>query len=77
MKKVYLGLLVLVLCFVVVGLAAAQNQKAEWQKSKHANRELAADDAATWEDAEGNDGALRPLSQRAGIQGVAAAVDEG
>ena len=41
MRKGYLGLLVLVLCFVFVGLAAAQNPTAEWQKSKHANRELA------------------------------------
>ena len=49
MRKTYLGLLVFVLCFVVVGFAAAQNPTAEWQKSKHANRELAADDAATWE----------------------------
>jgi cytochrome c553 len=49
MRKGYVGLLVFVLCFVVVGLAAAQNPTAEWKKSKHANRELAADDAATWE----------------------------
>jgi hypothetical protein len=48
MKKVYLGLLVLVLCFVVVGFAAAQNPTVEWKKSKHANRELAVMDA-TWE----------------------------
>ena len=49
MRKGYLGLLVFVLCFVVVGLAAPQTPSADWPKSKHANRELAADDAATWE----------------------------
>ena len=48
MKKVYLGLLVLALCFVFVGFAAAQNLTAEWKKSKHGNRELAVLDA-TWE----------------------------
>src|SRR3989304_9914875 len=48
MKKVYLGLLVLALCFVFVGFAAAQNLTAEWKKSKHVNREFAVLDA-TWE----------------------------
>jgi len=49
MRKGCVGLLVMVLCFVVAGFAAAQNQSADWQKSKHANRKLAAEDAATWE----------------------------
>jgi cytochrome c553 len=48
-KTVYWGFLVFVFCFSVVNYASAQNQSAQWQKSKHANRELAADDAATWE----------------------------
>jgi len=48
MKRVYLGLLMFVLCFVAVDFAAAQNPTAEWKKSKHANRELAVMDA-TWE----------------------------
>jgi cytochrome c553 len=54
MKKTkYLGFLVVVLCFVVVGSAAAQNQSAQWQKSKHANKELAVHEA-TWEGREAN-----------------------
>lgn len=48
MKKVYSGLLVLVLCFVFVGFAASQTPSADWPKSKHANKELAVHEA-TWE----------------------------
>lgn len=48
MRKGYLGLLVFVLCFIVVGFSVAQNPSVEWQKSKHAVKELAADEA-TWE----------------------------
>jgi hypothetical protein len=48
MRKAYLGWWVLVLCFVVVNFAAAQNLTSEWKKSKHGNRELAVLDA-TWE----------------------------
>lgn len=49
MKKImFLEFLVLVFCFAYVGFAAAQNPTVEWQKSKHANKELAADEA-TWE----------------------------
>jgi cytochrome c553 len=49
MKKTkYVGFLVLVLFLVVVGSAAAQTVTTQWQKSKHANKELAVDDA-TWE----------------------------
>lgn len=43
------GFLVLMLCLVVVGPAVARNPSAEWQKSKHANKELPVNDAATWE----------------------------
>jgi len=49
MKKTkYVGILVLALCLVVVGSTAAQNQSAQWQKSKHANKELPVHEA-TWE----------------------------
>jgi cytochrome c553 len=47
-KTMFSGSLVLLFCFVFVGFAAAQNPTAEWQKSKHANKELAKDEA-TWE----------------------------
>ncbi|MGD0236780.1 MAG: cytochrome c3 family protein [Syntrophorhabdales bacterium] len=47
-KTLFSGFLVLVLCFAFVGFAAAQNPTAEWQKSKHATKELAVDEA-TWE----------------------------
>jgi cytochrome c553 len=47
-KTITLAFLVILLCFARVGFTAAQNPTAEWQKSKHANRELAADEA-TWE----------------------------
>jgi hypothetical protein len=50
MKKAkYVGSLVFVLCLVVVSFASAQNPMAEWQKSKHADKELPVNDAATWE----------------------------
>ena len=42
------GLLVLVLCLVIAGSASAQNQSAQWQKSKHGNKELPIHEA-TWE----------------------------
>src|SRR4030042_2882054 len=42
------GLLVLVLCLVIAGSASAQNQSAQWQKSKHGNKELPVHEA-TWE----------------------------
>jgi len=47
-KKMFSVLMVSVLCLVFVGAAASQNPTAEWQKSKHANRELAVHEA-TWE----------------------------
>ncbi len=37
------------LWLVVVSYALAQNRMAEWQKSKHADKELPVNDAATWE----------------------------
>jgi len=47
-KAKYVGLLVLVLCLVIAGSASAQNQSAQWQKSKHGNKELPVHEA-TWE----------------------------
>ncbi len=50
MRKMHVvGFLILLFCLALAGVASAQNPAAEWKKSKHANRELAADDAATWE----------------------------
>ena len=46
-KTKYVGFLVMVLCLVVAGSATSQDISAEWEKSKHANRELAVEDA-TW-----------------------------
>jgi hypothetical protein len=47
-RRRYLGFLVLMFCLVVAGSAIAQTPSAEWQKSKHANKELAVHEA-TWE----------------------------
>ncbi len=47
-KTVCLGFSVLVICCFFSGFAAAQNPAADWQKSKHSNKELAAHEA-TWE----------------------------
>ena len=47
-KMKCLGLLVVLFCFVLVSVAAAQGPAAEWKKSKHGNRDLAVEDA-TWE----------------------------
>ena len=49
-KTICSWLFVLLLCFPLVGLgsAAAQDPTAEWQKSKHADKELAQHEA-TWE----------------------------
>jgi cytochrome c553 len=44
----YISLLILATFVVVVGFAASQNPSADWLKSKHANRDLAVDEA-TWE----------------------------
>jgi len=54
MKKAKsIGFLVLVLCLAIVGSTAAQSPTAQWQKSKHANKELAVEDA-TWEGRQAN-----------------------
>jgi hypothetical protein len=47
-KKMFLVLLMPLLWVGFVGFAAAQNPSAEWQKSKHSNKERAMDEA-TWE----------------------------
>ncbi len=50
MKKAkYVGALAFVFWLVVVSFALAQNPMAEWQKSKHVDKELPVNDAATWE----------------------------
>jgi len=48
-RSMYVGLLVVVLCLTAVGLGSAQNPVGEWQKSKHADRDLPANDAGAWE----------------------------
>ena len=48
-KPWYAALLGFTLCLVMSGYALAQNPAAEWQKSKHSNKELAANDAGVWE----------------------------
>jgi hypothetical protein len=54
MKKAkFAAILVFALCLVVAGSAASQNQSAQWQKSKHSNRELAVNEA-TWEGRQAN-----------------------
>jgi len=47
-KTICMGFFVLALSFVFAGFAASQNPSADWQKSKHANKHLAQDEA-TWE----------------------------
>jgi hypothetical protein len=47
-KTTFFAYLVSVACLVFAGTAAAQNPPADWQKSKHANKELATHEA-TWE----------------------------
>ena len=47
-RSAYVGVLIVVLCLIAVGMGSAQNLTADWQKSKHANKELAVEDA-TWE----------------------------
>ncbi len=49
MKKIaYIWFLVFLICFLLPVFAAAQNPLADWQKSKHANKERAVNEA-TWE----------------------------
>lgn len=48
-KETYLSFSLFMLCLIVVRFASAQNPTAEWQKSKHADRELPANDVAAWE----------------------------
>jgi len=48
-KSLYAAFLAFTLCLVVSNYASAQNPAAEWQKSKHSDRELPANDAAVWE----------------------------
>lgn len=48
-KRMYIGFWVLVICFLFPGFATAQNPSADWQKSKHANKDLAVHEA-TWEE---------------------------
>jgi cytochrome c553 len=52
-KTIYFGFLVLVISFFFPGFTAAQNPSAEWQKSKHAIKELAVHEA-TWEGRQAN-----------------------
>ena len=47
-KRLFLALLVTLLCFAWVGFAAAQSPVAEWRESHHANKQRAVDEA-TWE----------------------------
>jgi hypothetical protein len=47
-KTAFSALILLGLCLVCAGTAAAQDATAEWQKSKHGNKVTAADEA-TWE----------------------------
>jgi hypothetical protein len=47
-KRMYIGFLVLFVCFLFPLVTTAQNQLADWQKSKHANKELPTHEA-TWE----------------------------
>lgn len=55
MKKArVVGFLVFMLCLVMVSFASAQNVVAEWKNSKHADRELPANDAGAWETRELN-----------------------
>jgi hypothetical protein len=48
-KLMYIALLVIMLGLVCPSSTSAQNPTVEWQKSKHSNRELAANDAGIWE----------------------------
>ena len=48
-KTMCVGFFALVFSFIFAGFASAQNPSADWQKSKHANKHLAQEDA-TWED---------------------------
>ena len=49
MKRMCVGLFMMLIGLSFMGVAAAQNLTAEWQKSKHADRELPANDAGAWE----------------------------
>jgi len=50
MRKVCrMKLLLVLLCLIFTTYAAAQDPMAEWQKSKHSDRDLPANDAAVWE----------------------------
>ena len=47
-RTIHFGVLALMTCFLFPGFAAAQNPAADWQKSKHSNKDSASLEA-TWE----------------------------
>jgi cytochrome c553 len=48
-NSLYAALLVFAFCLILSGDGWAQNPAAEWQKSKHSDRELPANDVGVWE----------------------------